>query len=420
VPRGPVSDDLVSALGLLLLVGAAFGITRDNAFPGYWALVPVAGAVLLILAGPEPWANRVLLANKLMVFVGLISYPLYLWHWPILSFARIVESGIPAQEIRIAAVALSFALAWLTYRLVEKPIRFGRQTWIKPVALSMVLAVAGYIGYDAFQRNGLAFRVPEEVRHLVNFNYEYAQDARAGRCWLSQEESADGFGGECIAVPRSAESHSILLWGDSHAARLYPGLRATMGDRIALSQLTRNSCPPILGFGYTACRKGNDHVVSQIRNLVPTTVVMFAAWNRYQKAWSPESAAGQALLESIRSLKQLGIKNIVVLGPAPEWNDAMPRLVYKAWKDSQPRSIPERLTSGMKPEVREVDMRLQEMFSSEQVRYVSVLQILCRQDGCLTHVPGTSRGLLTWDYGHLTTEGAVFVSQHLSTAGILP
>ena len=93
-----------------------------------------------------------------MVFVGLISYPLYLWHWPILSFARIVEGEIPSREIRIAAVALSLLLAWLTYRLIEKPIRFGINTWIKTAALTVSLALVGYVGYNAFQREGLGFR----------------------------------------------------------------------------------------------------------------------------------------------------------------------------------------------------------------------------------------------------------------------
>lgn len=418
--RGEVLNNTLSVVGLLLLVAAMLFISKGKPFPGWWALLPVSGAFLLILAGPEAWGNRVILANKLMVFVGLISYPLYLWHWPILSFARILEGENTSREIRMGAVVLSFVLAWLTYRLIEMPIRLGRKSWVKTTVLSIVLVVVGYIGYNAFQRDGLAFRIPKDVRHIANFKYEFGVDARAGgKCWLAADVAPEGFASECIETPRSAESHSILVWGDSHAARLYPGLRATLNESFAISQFTRDGCPPILGFGYEVCQKSNEHTISKIQKLVPTTVVMFAVWSNYQKDWLTESVARQGLLDSIRKLKTLGVKNIVVLGPAPKWNDALPKLVYNAWKDSFPREIPERLATGMMPEVREVDKQLEEMLRSEQVVYESVLQITCGEDGCLTHVPGRPRELLTWDYGHLTTEGAVFVSQHLLMKGVL-
>jgi peptidoglycan/LPS O-acetylase OafA/YrhL len=124
-----------SAQSLLGLVLVALGVTlisKQSAFPGWWALLPTLGAVLLINAGPKALVNRYLLSNKLMVWIGLISYPLYLWHWPILSFLRIIESEVPKVELRIAALAVSFILATLTYHLVEKPIRFGFRSKAKP------------------------------------------------------------------------------------------------------------------------------------------------------------------------------------------------------------------------------------------------------------------------------------------------
>lgn len=420
-PRWPQCiHNWVSALGLLLVVAAVLRITRNDAFPGWWALAPVVGTFLLIFAGPSAWVNRVILSNKLVVFVGLISYPLYLWHWPILAFARIMAEGMPAAKSRIAAVAVSFILAWLTYRLIERPVRFGRKTWTRTAIPTLALTLIGFIGYNAFQRDGLAFRIPGEVRHIVNSNYEYAKDARVGKCWLSAEQAPDGFASECIEAPSTAASPSLLVWGDSHAARLYPGLRSVSRDRIVLSQLTRDGCPPILGFGYPTCQKSNEYVISQIGKLAPTTVVMYAVWSNYGTDWRTESLARQGLLESIRRLKALGIRNIVVLGPAPYWNEVLPKLVYKAWGKSLSHSIPDRLATGMKPEVREVDMQLADILTSLSIRYVSVWQLLCSEDGCLTHVPGSAQGLTTWDYGHLTTEGAVFVSQQLALAGVLP
>lgn len=112
-----------SILGFFLLALALVLLNNERAFPGWWALLPTLGAFLLISAGSQAWLNRHVLSNKLLVWVGLISYPLYLWHWPLSSFARIVEGELPSYEIRIAAVIISIALAWLTYRLIEKPIR---------------------------------------------------------------------------------------------------------------------------------------------------------------------------------------------------------------------------------------------------------------------------------------------------------
>ena len=113
--------------GILLMVGI-FIFTKELKFPGWWAVLPTLGAVLIISASSKTWFNRVILSNRLLVWFGLISFPLYLWHWPLLSFARIVEGEMPSSKIRIAAVLISIALAWLTYKLIQTPIRFGNHS----------------------------------------------------------------------------------------------------------------------------------------------------------------------------------------------------------------------------------------------------------------------------------------------------
>ncbi|MDX1269045.1 MAG: acyltransferase, partial [Oceanisphaera sp.] len=126
--------NLLSGAGLLLLVASGVLVHQGRAFPGAWALLPVLGAGALILAGSQAWFNRRFLVLRPVVFIGLISYPLYLWHWPLLSFARIMENGTPAVWIRVISVALSLMLAWLTWKFVETPIRFGTATRFKSPA----------------------------------------------------------------------------------------------------------------------------------------------------------------------------------------------------------------------------------------------------------------------------------------------
>src|SRR5215471_5754383 len=150
--------ELWSSLGLLLVVAAAFGINRNKAFPGFWALFPVVGTWLLIWSGPDTWVSRKILAVRPMVWIGSISYPLYLWHWPLFSFARIVASDTPSPEARTALEACSVALAWLTYRFVERPIRLGPTSALKVGSLCFLVSVAGIVGYVAYANGGFEDR----------------------------------------------------------------------------------------------------------------------------------------------------------------------------------------------------------------------------------------------------------------------
>ena len=111
--------DALSIFGIgLIIIGFIF-ITEKNYFPGWWALLPTLGTMLIISAGPGAWFNRMILSNRILVWFGLISYPLYLWHWPLLSFAHILEYQRPSFEIRFIAVLISILLAWLTYQFIE-------------------------------------------------------------------------------------------------------------------------------------------------------------------------------------------------------------------------------------------------------------------------------------------------------------
>jgi peptidoglycan/LPS O-acetylase OafA/YrhL len=136
--------DGVSIFGLVLIVVGLLVIKKSHAFPGAWALLPVAGAVLLIASGPAAVINRTVLSNKVAVWFGLISYPLYLWHWPVLAFLRIGKADGVYREIawesRSIAVLAAIGLAWATYRLIERPIRYGGETrlWVPTLSAGMV------------------------------------------------------------------------------------------------------------------------------------------------------------------------------------------------------------------------------------------------------------------------------------------
>lgn len=245
--RNTLLTNTVSVIGLLLIVYAAIGYNRDILFPGPAALIPVAGAVLLILSGPQAYVNRKLLTNKAMIWIGLISYPLYLWHWPILSFARIIESGTPSRNIRISAVILSFILTALTYYLIEKPIRFGRTTPYKIITLCVLAAFIGYTGYYTYSRDGLPSR--EGIREIMAESEMFLEKNTP---WLPENQDPwckerfnPKFDGYCRLTKN--EVPTIQIIGDSHGVSLYPGLRDTLMDTPEnVLMIGTGGCPPFL------------------------------------------------------------------------------------------------------------------------------------------------------------------------------
>mgnify|MGYP000020320152 CR=1 FL=1 len=148
--RGKIAftENAMALGGLCLLIYGFVEINSNVPFPSNWALVPVCGAILIIAAGATAWSNRIFMMNPVAVWFGLISYPLYLWHWPILSFLQIVESGeLPHRNARIIAVILAIFLAWFTVRFVEKPLRFGRRNvHLKIVGLTGAMIIVGAAG----------------------------------------------------------------------------------------------------------------------------------------------------------------------------------------------------------------------------------------------------------------------------------
>ena len=224
VVSGRITLNALSAVVGLFLVGVGiFRVHERDAFPGWWALVPVWGSVLLIFAGPENWINRKILSNRTAVLVGLISYPLYLWHWPILSLLRTLRGDELPVVTRVIAVVLSVLLSWLTWKFVESPIRFGSRSWFKPAALVAVSVIVGFAGFVAHGNQGFISRfknLPDDLGRSHPETYSTA-------------ECRKSVGSEQMSYCRSngAGAPQVALVGDSHAASLYRGLGPAYGHQ---------------------------------------------------------------------------------------------------------------------------------------------------------------------------------------------
>lgn len=226
---------LLAVGGALLLAAALALLNEERVFPGWWALLPTFGAALLIAAGPGTWVNRKILSDPRIVFIGLISYPLYLWHWPLLTYARIYFDEEPSLSARLVALALSFLLAWLTYEFVEKRVRHAKRPEVRRRTVAVlaaavtVLAVYGLLAYDGRMRSRSA-----AIPHLAAISEAYSD-------W-------DFIGDRVIS---GDSERSVLFIGDSHMQQYLPRLERVAEERRAPVRTvmfkTMPGCAPVPG-----------------------------------------------------------------------------------------------------------------------------------------------------------------------------
>lgn len=260
-----------SAIGITLLTYGFWHISKDTSFPGNWALIPVLGASLIIIAGPNAWINRNILSNKIIVWFGLISFPLYLWHWPLLSFARIIEGSTPSINIRIAAVILSIGLAWLTYKFIEFPMRSNKGNKAKATALIALLIAIGLIGYHIHLNDGYENRA--SIKGIVNNKNELIRTPISDEECLSYINLREPLFPYCRFKNENSDE-TVAIIGDSHAHVAYPGIAdflSTRGKNTVL--LANSSCPPFIGIPtgnneteLEACRRRTEQLIRIIES----------------------------------------------------------------------------------------------------------------------------------------------------------
>ena len=401
-----------SVFGAALIVAGVLVISKERHFPGWWALLPTMGAVLIISAGQHAWLNRAVLSNRVLVWFGLISFPLYLWHWPLLSFARILEGETPSSEIKIAAILVSIALAWLTYRLIEKPIRFGKHSQTKTIILLALMVVVGYAGYNCYDRDGLGFRLGslgfrlpiifQTLTWTEKEKRDLDKEWRAGSCFLTPDQDYTNFNA-CKSQPGNENKPSLLLWGDSFAAQLYPGYKASLGEKYKIIQRTSSNCPPFLNMEIDdrpPCKEINDHIFELIKNDKPDKVVLAA--NREINDWKNIQA-------TISRLHQIGINNIDLIGPVPEWNDSLYKQLYLKFISGRNHPLPYRMEFGLNQNFIQLDSLLSDLSKRLGVNYISARKILCNESGCITRFGDTADTLTTYDAAHLTPMASRFL-----------
>lgn len=281
---------LLSWVGIGLILASITMIVPERGFPGYQAIFPVFGTVLIVLNGRHSnMVNRVL-ASRGPVALGLISYSLYLWHWPVLVLSRYVRNGY-AGILEIGFwIGVSMGLAWLSWRFVERPFRGRDAPSVAKVfggaaAASFVLLM---LGGGVFLSNGIPARFSPEVRVHIDASADFLQDF--SRCYVPREGPLAGID-VCPIGPEGAPE--VLIWGDSHLRAFYEGVAQVAREQnVAGLVIWHAGCPPLFGVQKTesaatpaqdiACTRANSIVESALKQMPSLKkVLLVGRWAYY-------------------------------------------------------------------------------------------------------------------------------------------
>jgi peptidoglycan/LPS O-acetylase OafA/YrhL len=426
-------EDAKSIGGFLLIVVAIFLLDKEKAFPGWYGLLPTLGALLIISAGPDARLNRTVLAHRALVFIGLISYPLYLWHWPLLSFARIIASDTPPPEVRMALVLASLLLAVLTYRFIERPIRTSRRMDVA-VVLSLLLVIVATVGYNAYRRDGLPFRMKHLVTTLSDLSSFGSYRTAYTKC------AAPGMSEFSWCMSSKPGPIDYALWGDSHADHLFPGIAESDKAHNWLL-IGQSSCPPLANMRVykigerDICHERNKAALDfilQDRNI--SRVLLASAGPFYisdigfapahqgrndPKLWTiepVESSRGKkdeerlfydGLAETVRLLQRAG-KRVDVYVDVPELPFEPADCVFKRPFSSRlvPCEIKKEVVLSRQKEYREILLKLRDTVPG--VRLFDPLDFLCDQRLC--QIRAGSNLLYYRDSHHLSLRGSALLA----------
>jgi hypothetical protein len=419
-------SNLMSLTGLTCIVASCLILTGESIFPGLGALAPCLGTALILAANPSNAISRAVLANPLMVGIGLISYPLYLWHWPIWSATFSKLSGEVPTQTRVIIGAGSIVLAYLTYIFVERPIRFGSNRrkkvgWL--ILCMLAIAGAGLLSRqsEGFIRFSNVVTDAPFLKRSRNIN-DWFSTVRMGGCHL-QDSKATEHAKYCQEQRRPM----LVLWGDSHAASLYPGLAKLQAERqFGVTQWTQAACPPFHDSRskYSkGCDLINQRILASVSELQPEIVVLGAAWIHPDYKMTNQEIVLK-ISDTIRSLKERVPKTrIILMGGLPRWGSAntspngLPA-VLREFVTKHHRIPPLYLPRPVTPEsdqLAELDSLLESSAKATGATFISPVKAFCEQSGCLTRLEDSPDGLVSFDTAHLNPSGSEYLMKQIKS-----
>lgn len=389
---GQIVGNLVALFGISLLLYGVLVIDEGSDFPGELALVPVVGAMIVISLGGKTFVNRFLFMNPVSVWIGLISYPLYLWHWPALAFPRIIL-GESLNHIHIVVgIAFTFAASVLTFLFLERPVRNVRASSTLSIALVSVLSLIGFFGLYVYTENGLEFREANTMDSTVSRSeyFDYLEENFFDCSQNNIKELAPIWHNYLRCKQSSRGNPRVVLVGDSHAEHLFIGLAENYDGNVAyyisgLPMISRTKRDYIF-----------DHI---IENDSVKTVVLTARYELHLgrgdivDLYSDFSSTIDALKASNKS--------VVLVGDTPQYDVDPASCIGRRFAP-----IPD--SCALTPEA-VIEQKsafhhaLEKLANDYNVEYIDLFDAMCANGTCLMHDDGVS---LYRDRDHLSIFGS--------------
>lgn len=406
-----------AAAGFAMIVFALFTFSSETPFPGLASLLPTLGAALLIWSGGgaphEPTRCSMVLRSAPVRWVGLISYSLYLWHWPVMVFSRHLVFGELSTSQRCAAVAVSFVLAALSVRYVEAPFRKAR--WHDRSLLAFATACIVTVCSSALLaswKSGFSDRFEASAMSL--FAAERDSNPYRQRCHGAPQRSIP-YAQRCIFGGNGAMS-SIAVWGDSHGAELALAVGNLMNESNGnspdgVASITSSSCPPALRYDPPRRPLCSWHNEETARSLASDrdvhTVIMVARYAVYSPDRRVELEAG--LAKSIDTLILAG-KQVVLVEPIPDPGYPVPSAAgLLSSKGRNPSEFSQPLIEYENQNSEDLLM-LRRLATKHGAMPYSPTRALCADRRCSTTLNGVP---LYFDDNHLSVKGAKILAHDL-------
>jgi peptidoglycan/LPS O-acetylase OafA/YrhL len=441
IPAG-VWRELAAGAGLLLMACSVVFYSEATAFPGFHALLPCLGAALVLHAAPGTCAGK-WLALRPVVAIGLLSYSLYLWHWPLFVFARYLNVFPLTLVQSLAVVLLAVGLAWLSWKYVESPFRTRAVGGQRGTLFAMALAAASLLvaaGLAVHWQAGVPARLPAAVNAL---------EAGAGSR-SAYHRKCLSLGGNRVAPVDACEvgaegaPPAWALWGDSHAS----SLAEAFGDVLATHQtslllLANAGCPPVLGIVSanieSHCPQYTQAALAEIERRDLRKIILVARFappvEGFSTALGPaEKGKSLRLLNNpagtitsdderrayylqqfnltVKRLTDAG-RQVVLVYPVPETGYDIPSTLARLqWRSETAVSFNRPLADYLRRQAFAFTM-LDNALGLPGVTAIYPQDVLCDADVCRTAAQGRT---LYVDDNHLSLEGARLVADRFATA----
>ena len=387
---------LVALSSYLILALCFVFYTEHTLFPGFYAIFPTLAAMGLLLAGNTTHNLTWILSNPLCRFFGNISYSLYLVHWPIIVFYKLLISPTINATDKIVLFVASVCLGYLNWLLVEQKclkislINRNKQTaWVAALSMTVISIPLILAAHTSL------FHSKSQSQMDAWLNYD--MQARTGTCFITSESSRNDkqFNEKLCAPVKKDFSPKILLMGDSHAAQYYSALKSLLPSHD-IHQYTATGCRPVYDLNNQEyCYQIMAKAYKRLQNDNQyEAVIMAGRW------WNEDIPKIDKSLDAIKPY----LSKVIVMGPVPEYNQALPKLLSRFGEKSKTLDKVSKLDERKK-----VEENLLSIAFKHNVYYVSTIDAICPEEQCKKtlnkHEP------IQFDYGHLTHNGAMYVLQ---------